>query len=434
MLVLTVAIVVRIANLGTVPPNVTADEADNLQVVYHILAGNGPGFFDLDWKPAPAFSVYVIAGFMQVFGESIVGMRMASVVMSVVAIAVFYPLARSTLSRGAALSAAFLMATGLWFLHFSRSGWENPHVALFAALAALFVAMAVRRGSWYLYALAGVAAALGIYGYSGGRAIIIGVVAFLPIALIIYPEARKRTLIGYGVLLVVFAILIAPQVNTALDDWEYFNRRSESVSVLNHADEYKGDRGLPRVLAHQIWRTVDGFFLMDSRVSGVGLNARYLPQGWPMLDRITGLLFWLGLVVSLRRLRDTALWWTMLLAMLFPVQVLSTGTPDAARALGAVPFYYLFAGLGLHSLLGLRVVPALALRTSTAAVVLAVGLYNVTEYYGWMDDPRTAAVRQPAVEVDEFELWQTMQIAAAESGAWGFNVGQWHEMRGDLRR
>ena len=119
-------------------------------MVYHILAGNGPGFFGLDWKPAPAFSVYVIAGFMQIFGESIVGLRMASVVMSVAAIAVFYPLARSTLSRGAALSAAFLMATGLWFLHFSRSGWENPHVALFAALAALFVAMAVRRGSWYL--------------------------------------------------------------------------------------------------------------------------------------------------------------------------------------------------------------------------------------------------------------------------------------------
>ena len=52
--------VLRLVSLTDVPPNVSPDEADNLQVVYHILAGTGPGFFGLDWKPSPAFSTYMI--------------------------------------------------------------------------------------------------------------------------------------------------------------------------------------------------------------------------------------------------------------------------------------------------------------------------------------------------------------------------------------
>ena len=72
-------------------------------------------------------------------------------------------------------------------------------------------------------------------------------------------------------------------------------------------------------------------------------------------------------------------------------------------------------------------------RVLYTLIVLAVGVYNLTEYYSWMGEPGTADSRQPAVEVDEFELWQTMQISEAESDRWGFNVGQWHQMRGDLR-
>lgn len=432
VLIVAVALVLRLADLSETPPNVTADEADNLQVVYHIRAGTGPGFFGLDWKPAPAFSTYLIAGSLNIFGESIFGLRMASVVLSVVAITVFYVVARQSMSRGAALAAMLLMATGLWFLHFSRSGWENAHVALYALLATLALGAAVRRGKWYLYALVGIAAALGVYGYIGGRVIIVGVLAFLPFALLLYPEARRRTLVGYGVALAVFVVLIAPQAKTAFDDWDYFNRRTDAVSVLGRADGYQGDEGLPAILAHQVWRTIDGFLLMDSGIHGLGLNARYVPPGWAVLDRVTGLLFWLGLLVSLRRWRVTALWWVMLFAMLFPTQVLSTGTPDAARAVGAVPFYYLFAGLGLHWLLGLSLRPRFLVHAAVTVLVLGVAYYNVTRYHQWMDEPGTAVARQPAVEINEFEQWQRLQIVDAEAGRWGFNVGEWHRMRDQL--
>lgn len=54
-----IALGLCLVSLPIVPTNVTADEADNLQVVYHILEGHGPGFFGLDsaWtgsRPLPS--------------------------------------------------------------------------------------------------------------------------------------------------------------------------------------------------------------------------------------------------------------------------------------------------------------------------------------------------------------------------------------------
>lgn len=429
VLILVVALVLRLTNLQDTPPNVTSDEADNLQVVYHILAGNGPGFFGLDWKPAPAFNTYLIAGSLSIFGESIVALRLPSALLSVAAIAVLYIVARQTMSRGAALAAMFLMATGLWFLHFSRSGWENAHVSLYAVLATLALRLALSRGNWYLYAMVGVCAALGAYGYMGGRVIIIGVLAFLPFALLLYPDARKRTLLGYGGALAVFVVLMAPQAKTAFDDWDYFNRRTDNVYVLSKAEGYGGNEGLLAILTHQTWRTIEGFLFMDSGIHGVGLNGRYIAPGWAVLDKVTSLLFWFGIICSLRRWRITVLWWVMFLVMLFPIQVLSTGTPDVARAVGVVPFYYLFVGLGLHWLLSLSKTPRFVTQVAVMLLVIGVGFYNVTQYHQWMGDPLAAAARQPAVDVEEFESWQRLQIKEAEAGRFGFNVTEWHQMR-----
>ena len=431
VLVVALATTLRLVDLAHTPPNVTADEADNLQVIYHILAGTGPGLFGLDWKPAPAFSAHLIAGFIRVFGETIVGMRMASVVLSLLSLVVFYAVVRRSLSRSVSTMATLLLGTGLWYLHFSRSGWENGHIALYALLATLTLTLAVERRRWYWFAAAGVFAALGLYGYMSGRLIVVAVLIYLPVALFVYPE-KRRLLVGFGVTLLVCVILFLPQLNTALDDWDLFNRRTQAVSILSTTEDYRGDSGLASILVSQVGRTLGGFILFDAEVSRTGMNARYLPPDWGVLDKVTGALFWLGAVVSLRRLRETALWWIMLLALLFPVQVLSTGTPDAARAVGAVPFYYLFVGLGLQFLIDLPIKRRVPVYAGALLIVAIIAYINVSTYFRWMDQALTAAARQPAVEVDEFVTWQSLQKAEAEAGRYGFNVGEWHQMRDGL--
>lgn len=68
--VLTLAVLVRVVRLGSIPRMITADETDNLQVAYKIIEGTGPGIFGFDWKPAPIFSLYPLAWSVQLFGDT----------------------------------------------------------------------------------------------------------------------------------------------------------------------------------------------------------------------------------------------------------------------------------------------------------------------------------------------------------------------------
>ncbi len=52
------ALAARVVGLGRIEPNLLPDEADHLALMYRILAGHGPGPFDLSWDGNPAFSLY----------------------------------------------------------------------------------------------------------------------------------------------------------------------------------------------------------------------------------------------------------------------------------------------------------------------------------------------------------------------------------------
>ena len=429
--VVVLALVLRLASLTTIPPNVLADEADNLQVIYHIMADTGPGFFGVDWAQSPAFSMYMASWFMEVFGETIAGMRMASVVLSTLSLPVFYFVARQNeLSRPAALGATLLLATSLWYLHFSRTGWYNIHVALYALLAVLAATAAIRRGNLALYAAAGLFAALGLYGYPGGRLIVVALAAYLPIAAVLHREDLRRLLTGYALMGAVALVLFLPHLNFAVDNWEGYNTRTKAVYILNEENRVQfGDKNAVEIMAEQTWRNVKGFIILDSGASYVGLNARYIPGGHGFLDRLTAALFWLGMAVSILRWRQTLLWWVFFVMMLFPVQVLSNATPDGARAVVAAPFFYLFVALALDWLIGLRFGHRWLIGSAAAVAVAVIAYMNVSGYVDWMEQPETAGARQPAIEVADFERWQTLQKIEAEAGRSGFNVSEWLEMK-----
>ena len=135
-LLLAAALALRLVALGAIPGNVTADEADNVQYALKVRVGTGPGFFGYDWKPQPMFSVWLSARVMNLVGWSVFGLRLTSAVLSVAALVPFYLLARRRVGQLAALVATALLATNLWYLNFSRSGWENVHVALYSLGAA----------------------------------------------------------------------------------------------------------------------------------------------------------------------------------------------------------------------------------------------------------------------------------------------------------
>ena len=426
---------IRLVSLAEIPPNIVADEADNLQVVYHIMADTGPGFWGLDWKPAPAASLYLTSWAMALFGESIFSMRLVSAVLSTASLIGFYLAARQfQLSRPASLVGTLLLSTSLLYLHFSRSGWENVQVGFFLIMAVLMLTMAMRFGRWHLYVIAGVFVAMGLYGYVVGRTILIGLALYLPFVMLLHRHGWRRIALGFGVMFGTSVVLFAPQLNTILDDPETFNRRVYDVYALKDTNRaYFDGRDSHGIIIEQTLDVFKAVILLDSSYSTLADNPRYVPGGKGFLDRLTGILFWVGLVVSLVRWRQSLLLWVLLFAMVFLPQVLSVGSPNGARLVGALPVVYLFVVFAVDWIWSLKGSLTVVYKGMATAVVTVIVFSNLVGYFAWMGTPEAERARQPAVDISEFETWQELQKIEAQAGRSGFNVTQWHEMRTQLK-
>jgi 4-amino-4-deoxy-L-arabinose transferase-like glycosyltransferase/sugar lactone lactonase YvrE len=415
--ILAAALLIRVFALGTFPGNITADEADNLQFAFHVRAGMPPGFFGFDWKPQPMFSVWLMAQVMRVFGWSVFGMRLTSAVLSVAALVPFYFLARRQVSRLAAVAATLMLASNLWYLHFSRSGWENVHVALYALGAAYCVLRGLDTRYWVYWALAGVFCALGQYGYFSGRLIIIGVLAFLPFAILQRRAEWKRVLVGYYILLIVAAVLYAPQAWSVYRNQALFSNRTNSVYVLRDVSSVTEGA---QILASQVALTLRGFLLIDPYLD---YKSRYNPPQQGVLDLPTTALYMIGLVVSLAAWRDTSIWWCIFVVGIGVTQVFASGTPDGARAVGYAPFMFLFVAMGLQAIIG-RMPSRMTFGAVAILCLLSVSI-NLFGYVAWMSQESTLDARKPAIEFDDFQSWQEAQMADIRAGKRGFDVQQW---------
>ena len=122
-------------------------------------------------------------------------------------------------------------------------------------------------------------------------------------------------------------------------------------------------------------------------------NARHHAPGWPLLDAITGVLFVIGLALTIGaalRFRFAPLFtlgW--FLALLAP-SIVSVDAPSAVRAQDAAPAAYLLAALGLVALwerLRALDAPRLLRRAAPAivgaALAAAIGI-NLWVYFGFM--------------------------------------------------
>lgn len=417
---LAIALFLRLIDLGTTPANLTADELDDLQNAYRVLEGKAGGLFGLDWNQAPNFNVYLKALNAEVFGLSVAGSRMYGVVLSMATLGVFYPLARRRLDVFPSLLALLLLATGLWFLHFSRTPWTSMSTALAAVLTAYLLDLALaRRNNLWLFALLGVAVAFGAYGYFAGRTLVAVVAVCAVIALIQQRRDPWPLLRGFALSGVVAFVLFAPQLKTLLENWDYANTRPRAVSVFSIEGEYLGDSSKAEIVFHQTLRAIRGFVLLDKDVSHYGLWARYHPPGWAFLDQVSGLLYWAGLAAGALQVRRYAYWFVFLLAPVFLTQVFSVGTPDGSRGLMVAPFMYLFVGLGVQTILGLGLARRLhrAVPFAFAAVVVALtAAFNVGRYFDWIGSQGALEARKPAITVEEFPYWRELALEYSTDG------------------
>jgi hypothetical protein len=419
--ILSAALAIRLYALDRIPAVVFHDECDNLVNVYQILNGKGPGFFGLDWKPQPAASVYLLSLSMRV-GMSIWTLRLPAVLFSVAALIPFHLLARRTLGVPAALLTTGLLATDIWYLHFSRSGWENIETCLFLMTAALCICDGVRSGRLRSFAGAGACAALGAYGYFGGRAVL-PTVLLIGLLSLLRPSIPRRRLVGGILLMLAVALLLfAPQLRTVVSKWDTFQRRSRDVYIL------AGSKTMPvveqlSILARSFVSKGQQLFSEHIPI-GIERGNRYLPMSTGAFTRPTAALLGAGMIISVFWLSETWLWWLLLLLPFVLTEVLTRGSLNGARGVIFVPVLYLFVGLSIHLAWRLCRRVWRPLAALVVVGVIALCLSTTRRYFEWAQSPELLFALEPAIPVAEFPEWQAFQLEKAKTGEL-FNVLMW---------
>ncbi len=427
-LVIAIAVALRVVRLGTIPRIIAGDEAETLQDALRINAGTGPSIFGFDWGQSPILATYPLAWILRIFGDSVGDIRLYPVIFSVLTLILVYFLAREVMSAPAALAAVLLLATNVWFLNFSRTLWYNMNAPFFAVGACWTITRALKttgRTSWIWWLATALFVTGGLYGYATGRFICISIAVIALFAVIARLAPRRKTLLGLGLVVVVSAVLFAPEAKFLHDHYDRFTTRSNTVSVF-HAKNPDGTKKNGWLLA---WRNIEpnvrGLIFNEPLEGQRGpYNARYHPvqntngiTARVALTLFATILFLSGLLIAARRWRETYTWFPFFIPV-FIVNLFSGDTPDYSRSILLAPFYFLFIGLVFNEALRQRW--RFAPRPLVLAAILTATVYisvrDVKLYFEWQGNATTQAQRMPGIDYCEYNDWLARLKEAAQAG------------------
>lgn len=341
-LVLLIGVALRLYQLDSVPAGTWFDEAQNGLEALRML--RDPGYRPVyipDLTQLPALFFYAIALSFHLFGASTSAVRLVATVIGILTVLFTYLMGRELFDRRVALVGAFLLAVLPWHLNFSRFGMNGIMAPFFAVLSMYLLARAVRTRRVLDYVLAGLAAGLGLHGYLAFRVFPAVIVFYLAARLVVegLPFLKAQ---WQGILLGVLAALIAfaPLGWYGYKNPVAFGMRMESASVFTGKSQADAIKAIEESASKHL-------LMFNYRGDS---NGRHNLPGRPMLDGVTGVLFVLGIALSLGRWRrpayPTLLVWLgiMLAAGIFSVDF---EAPQAYRTIGSIPAAILLAAVAL---------------------------------------------------------------------------------------
>lgn len=249
-LVFVIASVLRLWQLGTIPPSPDWDEAALGYNAYSLMLTGKDEYgvtlpvvlrsFD-DYKPA--LYAYISIPFIKYFGLTTAGVRFPSALAGIFTVLLTFFLVKELLGLSTykgikneyiALLAAFLLAISPWHIQFSRIAFES-NVGVALNIAALFVFLKGLQKPWYLI-LASVLMGLNLYMYQSEK-------VFTPLMVImliilyrkeLFTLPKKYLLIACVVsIVVIFPLIIFTATNkNALARAKGVSVFSEQTAVL----------------------------------------------------------------------------------------------------------------------------------------------------------------------------------------------------------
>lgn len=349
------ALVLRLPNLTELPYVVHGDEASNGEQALRWLNGDVTSLLSVGWYGLPMGGYGLPALVMRIAGADLYGLRLSSVIIGVLSIALLYALVREVAGRRPAFVAAGLMAVANPHIQWSRMGIHYIHAPAVILFTLWMLVRALRRNNAFAAVAAGVGLSLSLQVYFSARIIF----AIVPLFLVSLFVLNRRVLAGriglLGWLALGAIVACGPLVVYFVTDAGALVGRAQEVLILNgtaymhgHLQSLFNTDDLSAIIRRQLGA-------VPLLLSGLADQSEQYGPHYAMEDPLVAGLMLVGFWLALLRLRRPmnlllAIW---VVATLIFGGVLTIDMPWWPRLLAMLPALCLLAAVALERMLRL---------------------------------------------------------------------------------
>ncbi|MBF6600270.1 MAG: glycosyltransferase family 39 protein [Dehalococcoidia bacterium] len=377
-----VALVLRVVGLGGLPAGLHGDEASTGLDARKILAGQSVWPYTPSALGQPSAPMYWAAVWVKLLGSTAVAVRLPMALIGVGTVVLGFFALRELFGRPAAYAGAILLAFSSWLIFYNRTGFTASAMPFTELASVLALAVALRKGTWPWFLLAGAVVGAGIYGYFAYPLFVVGLAAWVVVYAAVqrprpwWPFVRNVLVTGLTALLVIQPMW---PYATSRDAGYRHDRRDFAVNAL---PAYKAASTSGKIDLY--WKNAKRVF--NALREGGHPDASDGSGGTAALDPLLITLAAAGVLVSvvlaIARRRAAYLLPLVVAPFVLIGPVWSVGSPHR-RALGILPFVVMPAAVALGA--GWEWFASRGRMAAASAVValtlVAYGGLNVYRYF-----------------------------------------------------
>jgi hypothetical protein len=373
---LLAATFLRFVAWQSAPPGLRYDETTVVFEADQIRAGARPIY--MDGSAEEALYHYLFAAAQDVIAPHLFTLRWLSAALSLIGVAAIYALGHRMFNPRVGLLAAAIAAGAFWSLMYSRLGLRIIALTPFVLLATIFLWRGFTRSRRRDFIVSGILFGLSAYTYSATRMLPAVFIGFAIVLFIFNRPFLRRHGLNLTLTILTAAIVVLPM--------------AYHIATVPAAERRLGEvEGPLDALAQGDLQP-----LINSTAITLGMfNVTGDPE-WlynipnrPVFDLLTGAIFLLAVILSLRRLRQPAYAFLLvwLLAGILPAMLTWPAASNSHNFLAQTPAF-LLAALGLNAVAQRWPRYGSVLLGVTLAVFFTVSLHDYFNRWATNDSVR----------------------------------------------
>ena len=387
--VFILALLVRIISPNSIPIFLSGDEGSAGQAAAQFASGEANNIFKTSWYAFPAFYFAIPGLFINIFGQTVFALRLASAVAGALAVVCTFLILKTAYGNQAAWAGAIFLSFLHFHVHFSRITLNNIWDSFWFTLTigAIWYAWTHEKRNAYL--LAGLSLGLSQYFYSSGR-VLIAVLAIWLLISGLHDRARlKRALPDLVFFCMVTLAVALPLALFYIQNPNELTAPFNRVTILNEwLPANIQERGIPA------WRILlEQFTLGFGAYVFVPLRHWYRPE-IPILRPVPAAFFMIGLVfLFFSRQKKLNLLLILWLTAFAVIGALSESTPASQRYPASAPAVAMLVAIGLSETAKLIQViwPRFEKIAKNSVIIVAIILaYSEASFYFFIYTPKSS--------------------------------------------